>query len=233
MNPGARAALDLIRIHSDRLVAQFQFETTAEGVAIYYSQRQIRFLHSFLSGPFARRASQPNQTLLKACNNKQRNIKTLLDITAGWGMDSLSLASHGQQVTLLEQNPLVYAIVAYSLDCLAADPAGAGLTARLSLQQVHALDYLQALNRERAFDCIYLDPMFPVHKSTAKPSKALQILQALTENRDIDTCFELALQCAAKRVVVKRPARASTLGNLKPDLVYREKTVRFDVYLTA
>ena len=47
-------------------------------------------------------------------------------ITAGWGVDSYILARHGQQVTMLENNSLVYAIVAYSLELLAADPtAGA------------------------------------------------------------------------------------------------------------
>jgi hypothetical protein len=34
-------------------------------------------------------------------------------------------------------------------------------------------------------------------------------------------------------VVVKRPAKADRLTALKPDIVYREKTIRFDVYLTA
>ena len=63
--------------------------------------------------------------------------------------------------------------------------------------------------------------------------KEMQILQALTVNADIDSSFELALGKARKRVVVKRPAKAARLGNLKPDLVYREKTIRLDVYLTA
>ncbi len=66
-----------------------------------------------------------------------------------------------------------------------------------------------------------------------QPGKEMQILQALTDNRDIETCFELALQKARKRVVVKRPARAAPISGTKPDLVYREKTIRFDVYLTA
>ncbi len=73
--------------------------------------------------------------------------------------------------------------------------------------------------------------MFPEHKSNAKSAKGLQILQKLTLNQDIETCFELALKKAGKRVVVKRPAKSQPISDLSPDLVYREKTIRFDVYL--
>ena len=59
----------------------------------------------------------------------------------------------------------------------------------------------------------------------------MQILQYLTSNVAIDQCFEIALQTATNRVVVKRPAKAPALTTLTPDLVYREKTIRFDVYL--
>jgi 16S rRNA (guanine1516-N2)-methyltransferase len=233
VNPSTEAALKLLKAHSEAAAARFSFAATDDGIDIGFAEHNIRFKHSFLSGPFARRAGQSNQALLKACNNKQRNIHTLLDMTGGWGIDSLSLAAHGQQVTLLEQNELVFAIVAYSLGCLAATQDGSSLTSRITLKRINAYEYLQSADSDAGFDCIYLDPMFPDHKSTAKPAKALQVLQALTENRDIDSCFEFALETARKRVVVKRPARAVKLSNLKPDLVYREKTIRFDVYLTS
>ena len=58
-------------------------------------------------------------------------------------------------------------------------------------------------------------------------------MQALTTNLDIESGFELALQKARKRVVVKRPAKAPALTAVQPDIVYREKTIRFDVYLTG
>lgn len=61
----------------------------------------------------------------------------------------------------------------------------------------------------------------------------MQILQRLTDNHGIELVFELALAKAQKRVVVKRPAKAGNLAGIKPDIVYREKTIRFDVYLTA
>ena len=202
------------------------------GVEIRLLEAQLGFQHSFVSGALPVRARQSTQALLKACSNKQRNIKTVLDLTAGWGIDSFTLAWHGQQVTLLEQNELIHAIVTYSLNRLAAEHHGAAVAERISIENTNANSYLQSLGANHEYDCIYLDPMFPRHKSSAKPAKDMQILQALTANVEIDSCFELALQTARRRVVVKRPAKAAQLSSLKPDLVYREKTIRFDVYLT-
>ena len=203
------------------------------GVAIELADLKLRFHHSFIAGPIVKRAIQTNQTLLKACNNKQRNIRQILDLTAGWGVDGYTLARHGQSVTLIEHNALVQAIVAHSLAQLAADPANAEIASRLSIEAIDAKRYLQNLPEEHEFDCIYLDPMFPAHKSTAKPAKEMQILQSLTENSDLESCFELALKQARKRVVVKRAARAEPLGQHKPDLVQRARTIRFDIYLTT
>jgi len=127
---------------------------------------------------------------------------------------------------------LIHAILAYSLDRLRASEKGETIAPRLALQQANALDFLRQC-KSGEFDCIYLDPMFPIHKSGAKPGKEMQILQALTDNQNIEKCFELALARAGKRVIVKRPAKAGRLTELKPDLVYREKTIRFDVYLNT
>ena len=222
-----------------KLLAAVQAQTTEmriqpnqDGVEINLPDAQLGFQHSFMSGSLPIRARQSNQALIKACNSKQRNIKKVLDLTAGWGIDSFTLAWHGRQVTLLEQNELLYAVVAYSLGRLSTDDDGAAVAERMLIQNIDANSYLQSLDSNHGFDCIYLDPMFPRHKSGAKPAKEMQILQALTANLDIDSCFELALRNARRRVVVKRPARAASLSDLKPDLAYREKTIRFDVYLT-
>lgn len=205
----------------------------AHGVRIELADSQLHFVHSFVSGPIAQRAGQPAQLLLKACNNKQRSLRRILDLTAGWGVDALILARHGQQVTLLEQHRLLHAIIDHALVELASTPAGASIAQRMSLEHTNAMDYLQKLGEARDFDCIYLDPMFAAHKSGAKPAKDMQILQALTANQDIESCFALALAKARRRVVVKRAAKAPALAGPKPDLVQRAKTIRFDIYLTG
>jgi 16S rRNA (guanine1516-N2)-methyltransferase len=232
MNVAGHEALTRLLAGAQLQTGELRIQSNADGVDIRLTTAQLGFQHSFVSGSLPVRARQSTQALLKACSNKQRNIKKILDLTAGWGIDSFTLAWHGRQVTLLEQNELLYAIVAYSLSRLATDNHGAAVAARMSIENTDANNYLQSLQANHEYDCIYLDPMFPRHKSGAKPGKEMQILQVLTANLDIDSCFELALQHARRRVVVKRPARAARLSALKPDLVYREKTIRFDVYLT-
>lgn len=216
----------------DAVDEQITLTRDANGVRIETITPALQFYHSYVAGVLARRAAQANQALLRACSNKQRSIQTVLDLTAGWGADALTLAWHGKTVVMLERNPVLYSVVAHSLACLAESTHGASIAARLALENVDALDYLRGPDAGR-FDCIYLDPMFPQHKSGAKPTKEMQILQRLTDNHDIEACFEAALQQAGKRVVVKRPLKAPGLVVDKPDLVKREKTIRFDIYLTG
>lgn len=223
-----QALLDLARATG----VDIKIDVDDEGVSIELPGAHLGFRHSFINGPMARRAKQSTQALLRACTNRQRNIRTVLDLTAGWGADSLTLAAHGQQVTMLEQNSLLCAILAYSLQRLAADARGREIARRLTLTKANARDFLQDLDASQDFDCIYLDPMFPVHKSGAKPGREMQILQTLTGNTDIEPCFDLSLRKAHRRVVVKRPLKAPAFGDAKPDMVYREKSIRLDVYLT-
>lgn len=210
-----------------------EIRTRANGVRVTLTEAGLSFEHSFVSGALARRARQSQQALIRACNNKQRGIRRVLDLTAGWGADALTLARHGQQVTLVEHNPLLVSILEYSHALLAALPAEAETARRIAIRHANAATLLAAPGAARDYDCIYLDPMFPAHKSGAKPAKEMQILQAITANAEIEICFELALEKALKRVVVKRPAKAPALAARQPDLVYREKTIRFDVYLTG
>jgi 16S rRNA (guanine1516-N2)-methyltransferase len=232
MKQHERLALNITQCLTKLPAPALDIETDDEGVLVNLVESRLRFHHSFITGPLANRARQSTQAIIKSCSNKQRNIATILDLTAGWGADSLTLAANGKQVMMLEQNQLLYAIVAYSLNRLGATATGGALAKHLAIENTSALDYLSSHAEAQEYDCIYLDPMFPAHKSSAKPAKEMQILQALTGNIDIDSCFETALQQARKRVVVKRPAKAPTISALKPDLVYREKTIRFDVYLT-
>ncbi len=206
-------------------------EATDTGVSVHWPQENIRFQHSFVVGELVRRAKQANQGILKACSNRKNTISTVLDLTGGWGQDSFILATHGKAVTFVEKNDTVFEVVEHSLRKLGETQPDHQLLRHLFIVHSNALDFLERPDIP-IFDCIYLDPMFPAHKSGAKPSKSLQLLQQLTDNEDIDSVFSLALQQAGNRVVVKRPLKASLLTAREPELCVREKTIRFDVYLT-
>jgi len=188
------------------------------------------FSHSFTDSKLRRRAAQKNQALLKACNNKKNEIHSIVDLTAGWGKDSFMLASYGQSITLLEQNPLIYNCLNYLISIAQHDNSDE-VYHRLTVANQNSLVYISSKDDKFA-DCLYMDPMFPAHKSSARPGKDLQILQLLTDNLNVEELFELSLEKAKYRVVVKRPIHAKSLCDKKPDIVYKEKTIRFDVYLT-
>ncbi len=114
MNNGAAVIEDLQNLARSSAVG-LELEPDQAGVGITLLEPRLYFHHGFVTGALARRAAQSSQALLKACNNKQRNIRHVLDLTAGWGADSLTLANHGRRVTMLEQDTLLFNILAWSL----------------------------------------------------------------------------------------------------------------------
>ena len=107
------------------------------------------------------------------------------------------------------------------------------------------------------FDVIYLDPMFPAScHGSALVKKEMQILRHLTCNQSRDylkqqtkscnhhqlAAAEVADETAAAqlfslakahchRLVIKRPHTATALLSQTPELCYRQRQHRFDVYL--
>ncbi|MCP4238541.1 MAG: class I SAM-dependent methyltransferase, partial [Aestuariibacter sp.] len=145
----------------------------SDGIEITWTDscQSIKYVHSFNRPTSYQRIDAANQAILKACSNKQRSIKTVLDLTGGWGIDSFVLARRGKQVTLLEQNEVVFSIVSQSLANALLDQHSRTAANRIKAIQVNSLDFLSDLAKDVPYDCIYLDPMFPAHKSTAKPGK--------------------------------------------------------------
>ena len=226
----AQELIEAVRNDSIYAAVLLRIEDDSVTLCCELQQQSSCFTHSFLDSKLIARTLQKNQALIKACNNKKRQIDSVVDLTAGWGRDSLILATHGQTVTMIEQNGLIFHCLQYLLSIAQHDSTDARYQ-NLQVVNQNSLEYLNSASYSMA-DCLYLDPMFPAHKSTALPSKDLQILQILTGNLDIESLFEAALTSARYRVVVKRPLHAPVLGERKPDIVYKEKTIRFDVYLT-
>ena len=101
----------------------------------------------------------------------------------------------------------------------------------LSLEIVFsdAVDYLQSLEACSKPDVIYMDPMHPKRKKSAKVKKDLQILQVLFgTDSDALSLLDAALHSACQRVVVKWPQKQPAL--IKPSYSIMGKTIRFDVY---
>lgn len=188
-----------------------------------------------LSVDFIKTASLSKNSLiakavgLHKLNQAQIRRCLVYDISAGLGQDAYSLYQLGCQVKMVERSEIMAKLLQDGLN-------RAGIT-DLELYSGDAKMYLQDMlkNQREIPDVIYFDPMFPEKKKTALAQKSARVLKHIVgEDKDSEEVFLLALKTAKNRVVVKRglysPAIIST-DILKPDVVYKGKAVRFDVYL--
>jgi 16S rRNA (guanine1516-N2)-methyltransferase len=164
------------------------------------------------------------ELLLRALGGSKARGWTVVDMTAGLGGDAFIMASYGLQVTMLERNPILAALLA---DGLARHHAAyPGLSLRLSHQDSRTHDF-------ESPDIIYLDPMYPAGTKSALNKLSLRVLRDLAgDDVDAEELLPLARSHATRRVVVKRPKNAPRLNGAEPDFTRPGKAVRWDVYLT-
>lgn len=200
-------------------------EFNEEGPSLVFDQLKQTLRHrvDFNNATLIQRSKSQNQALIKAFKDKQTPIKRILDATAGWCRDSFILAQNGFNITSLEHSSSVYFLCNDALQKLFKSQ-------QLDLKLIHQNSYQYLSQTNVTVDAIYLDPMFPEHSYKAKNKKELQVLQALTENHDIENLFHLSLQKARRRVVVKRAIKSPFLCELNPSFQFKEKTIRFDIY---
>lgn len=154
----------------------------------------------------------------------------VVDATAGLGRDSFLLACAGAQVTLMEHQPVLVAMLRDGLNRLAR--VMPEVAERMTLLEGDATELLVQLD-ERP-DCVLLDPMFPERRKSAAVKKELLLLQYLESapsSTQEQALLEAAKATGAKRVVVKRPLKAPPLAGCSPAFQRAGKAIRFDVYL--
>jgi len=194
-------------------------------------------------------AGRKSELILKAA--KISADSQVIDATAGFGHDSLILASTGAQVMMLEQEPLMALLLFSEQQRMSAQPNWQKLMARLTIINTDALSYFAQLQKNTtdqavAVDVVYLDPMFPEDSyqdsktgKGAKVGKQMQALHHLAHPPTLDE--EMALLNKAQavvadnqegrgRVIVKRPQQAPFLSQQNPDESWHNAAVRFDGY---
>lgn len=183
-----------------------------------------------------RSTSGIRQDIAKAAGCKPGYRPRVLDVTAGLGGDAFILASLGCHVTLVENNPVIYAMLVDGVARASQLDSEAGMIVRERMQLLPRQDALACLagNTVEA-EVVYLDPMFPERQKSAKVKKAMQYFHDIVgcDHEQEKALLELALKKAIKRVVVKRPKLAPLLDNREPDYQVRGKTVRYDIYLAG
>lgn len=149
---------------------------------------------------------------------------SVLDATAGFGLDGLTLSALGCSVTLCERHPMVYALLEDG-----AHRLGSGALARGDIKLLNA-DARDVLRGPERYDVIYLDPMFPQRAKTALPNKRARYLADLVglEQESVVELVTQARRRAHRRVVIKRRRLDPVLGS--PSFALHGRAVRFDVY---
>ena len=168
-----------------------------------------------------RKEAGKKQGLVRAC--KPAKGLRILDVTAGWGRDAAVLANFGAEVCMLERQPVMAALLADGLRRLSTSSMA------LSMVNVDAKVYLQALEPMDYPDVIYIDPMHPLRQKSALVKKDMQALQQLIgADNDARELLELAIPKTRQRVVVKWPQKLLPL--IPPQFSINGETIRFDVY---
>ena len=190
----------------------------------------------FVGGTMAHRrkfGGGRGEAVAKAVGIKGSELPTVIDATAGLGRDAFVLASIGCQVRLVERHPVVFLLLQDGLNRAYQDEEiGEMLQQNLRLLNIHHINELDP-NTDYA-DVVYLDPMYPHKQKSALVKKEMRVFQHLVgADLDADELLLPALQLAKKRVVVKRPDYAESLGGKQPHFSRETKNHRFDIYMGA
>lgn len=173
------------------------------------------------------------QPLARAIGLKGGATPTVLDATAGLGRDAFVLACLGCKVHLLERSPIASALLQDGLMRASSDPEiGAMVRERMTLSIGDALAFMHQISELARPEAVYLDPMYPPRTKSAMVKKEMRAFHTLIgKDEDAPALLEMALKCARKRVVVKRPRLADAIAGPKPSMMIEGKNTRFDVYL--
>ena len=198
---------------------------------------KARVVVDFCAGAAAHRrkfGGGKGQDIAKAVGVSSAYLPTVVDATAGLGRDSFVLATLGCQVTAIERQPVVAALLQDGLERARTDEDVADIVRRIELLHTSAHQWLADQARDTV-DIVYLDPMFdhdPKQKAAVK--KDMQAFREVVgPDIDSDDLLGPALDAARCRVVVKRARKAQPLAGRTPSYSITGKSNRFDVYALA
>ena len=98
----------------------------------------------------------------------------------------------------------------------------------IHLENDNALDNIESCSA----DVIYIDPMYPATKKSAKNNKQMSLLQNFVGHQSemAEKLLAKALNSNAKKIVLKRPPKSPFVNGIKPSSQILGKAARFDVY---
>ncbi|PIE55997.1 MAG: rRNA methyltransferase [Desulfobulbus propionicus] len=207
----------LLMVRPDRIELQRSGDPTLSG-SVYAD---------FLAQGILRRIARIRaERLIQAVRISKQPPTSVIDATAGLGRDGFLLAAAGSQVLLVERHPVVAALLQDGLTRAANDPRTRTICAAITVATGNFQKILTSA------EVVYLDPMFPEKRGTAKVKKELQMLQyVIGPEAEDPELLDHAMDLAQTKVVVKRPLLGKPLNGCQPSYSLAGKTTRFDIYL--
>ena len=172
--------------------------------------------------------SNYDDSLLKKALKGLPKKFSCLDVTAGFGKDSLEISKSNKchSISLLEKASWMHALLQDGLENVTT-PEAKELMMKFTLYNIDNLTFLNSSIKK--FDLIYIDPMFyGVQRSKAK--KHMQALRDLLPELKQEGLLKECLNSARYRVVVKRHKHMNYLEDLVPTRSVEGKVVRYDLY---
>ena len=187
----------------------------------------------FVAGAAAHRrqfGGGSGQMIAKAVGIQPGVRPSILDATAGRGRDAFVLASLGCDVTLIERQPLIAALLEDGLLRAQGDALVGPIAAGMRLLNGDAIALMRAWTRDPP-QVVYLDPMFPHRDKSALVKKEMRLFRPIVgDDEDAGELLEAALALASHRVVVKRPRKAPAVAGGTVSFSLEGNAGRFDVY---
>ena len=169
--------------------------------------------------------------IIQAIEGRCKDKLKVLDTTAGLGTDTFTLAARGHKLIAIEKDPYIFLLLKDALSRTKQIDYLQTIVENINLLNDDSVHYI--LNINDHYDCIYVDPMFPPRKKSAKVKQNMQLLHQIAfndeqaNNKLLENIFRTK---KTKKIIVKRPINSNFLCDKKPSSQLKGKTNRFDIY---
>ena len=155
---------------------------------------------------------------------KSKNL-SILDCTGGFAKDAAVLASLGNNVTLIDRNPLIMSLLVDAREKIKSDDIRY-IFSKIKIRFGNCIEFIRNTNKH--FDYIYFDFMFNINKS-ALPSKNEQFLREIVKNdinENVDIIHE-TIQRVKSKIIIKEHISSNDYDNFDIINTYKGKTVKY------
>ncbi len=151
----------------------------------------------------------------------------IFDATAGLGEDSFLLAAAGHNVTLFEQDKIVFSLLSDTLKRAENDERTKDIVKRMTVFNGNSIEKMKSFTQPP--DIIYLDPMFPERQKSSLVKKKFQLIHHIEKPCDNEEeLLQAAINAKPYKIIIKRPVKGEYLAGIKPGYSLTGKAVRYD-----